>query len=116
MLDVHSPHGAAHSWKDFWIHLGTISLGLPIAIGLEQGVETIHRLQERHRLFLDTSDRIPNSRRRPMARSCSDLRGKSIDSHRLSGKLSLSNALRKDGPRRRRTRHRNSVSLRESQA
>jgi hypothetical protein len=53
MLDVHSPHGAAHSWKEFWIHLGTISLGLLIAIGLEQGVETIHRLQERHRLEAD---------------------------------------------------------------
>ena len=51
-----------------------------------------------------------------MARSCGDLRGKSIDSLRLSGKLSLSNALRKDGPRRRRIRHRNSVSLKESQA
>jgi hypothetical protein len=53
MVDVHSAHGAAHSWKDFWIHLGTISMGLLIAIGLEQGVEAIHRLQERHRLEAD---------------------------------------------------------------
>jgi hypothetical protein len=35
MLDVHSPHGAAHTWKDFWIHLGTIPIGLLFAIGLE---------------------------------------------------------------------------------
>jgi hypothetical protein len=53
MLDVHSPHGAAHTWKDFWIHLGTISIGLLIAIGLEQSVEAIHRLDERHRLEED---------------------------------------------------------------
>jgi hypothetical protein len=36
MLDVHAPHGAARTWKDFWIHLGTISIGLLIAIGLSR--------------------------------------------------------------------------------
>jgi hypothetical protein len=53
MLDVHAPHDAAHTWKDFWIHLGTISIGLLIAIGLEQSVEAGHRLHERHRLEQD---------------------------------------------------------------
>jgi len=24
MLDVHPPHEAAHSWKDFFIHIATI--------------------------------------------------------------------------------------------
>jgi hypothetical protein len=38
MLDVHSPRGAANTWKEFLIHLGTISIGLLIAIGLEQSV------------------------------------------------------------------------------
>ena len=42
MLDVHPPHEAAHSWKDFFIHIATIVIGLLIAIGLEQTVEAIH--------------------------------------------------------------------------
>ena len=48
MLDVHPPHHATHSWRDFFIHIATIVVGLLIAIGLEQTVETLHRLHERH--------------------------------------------------------------------
>ena len=44
VIDVHAPHGGMHTWKDFWIHLGTIAAGLLIAISLEQGVEALHRL------------------------------------------------------------------------
>jgi hypothetical protein len=47
VIDVHAPHGGVHTWKDFWIHLGTITLGLLIAISLEQSVEWVHRLHER---------------------------------------------------------------------
>jgi hypothetical protein len=46
MLDVHPPHEAAHSWKDFFIHVGTICVGLLIAIGLEQTVEYFHHRHE----------------------------------------------------------------------
>ncbi len=42
MLDVHPPHDPVHSWKDFFIHIATIVLGLIIAVGLEQTVEKIH--------------------------------------------------------------------------
>ncbi len=42
MLDVHAPHNAVDTWKDFFIHLATISIGLLIAIGLEQSVEYLH--------------------------------------------------------------------------
>jgi hypothetical protein len=49
MLDVHIPH-ATHTWKDFWIHLGTITAGLLIAISLEQSVEKLHHLYQRHEL------------------------------------------------------------------
>jgi len=48
MIDVHAPHGGVHTWKDFWIHLGTITLGLLIAISLEQSVEWMHHLHQRH--------------------------------------------------------------------
>jgi len=46
MLDVHPPHHAAHSWRDFIIHIATIVIGLLIAIGLEQSVEAIHQHRE----------------------------------------------------------------------
>ena len=46
MLDVHPPHAAAHSWKDFFIHIATIVVGLIIAVGLEQTVEFFHHRHE----------------------------------------------------------------------
>jgi hypothetical protein len=46
MLDIHSPHAAARTWTDFFIHLGTIAIGLLIAIGLEQSVEALHHRQQ----------------------------------------------------------------------
>ena len=42
MLDVHAPHGAVRTWKDFFIHIAAIAVGLLIAIGLEQTVEYFH--------------------------------------------------------------------------
>jgi hypothetical protein len=50
MLDVHPPHPPPHTWRDFFIHVGTICVGLLIAIGLEQTVEFFHRQHERHLL------------------------------------------------------------------
>ena len=47
MLDVHPPHSPAHTWKDFFIHIATIVIGLLIAIALEQTVEFFHH---RHQL------------------------------------------------------------------
>ena len=42
MLDVHPPHSPTHTWKDFFIHIATIVVGLLIAVGLEQIVEYFH--------------------------------------------------------------------------
>jgi hypothetical protein len=52
-MDVHAPHQPLHTWKDFWIHLGTITAGLLIAIALEQSVEKLHHLHQRHQLEED---------------------------------------------------------------
>jgi hypothetical protein len=46
MLDIHPAHHAASSWKEFFIHIATIVLGLLIAVGLEQLVEYFHHRQE----------------------------------------------------------------------
>jgi hypothetical protein len=50
MLDVHPAHHAATTWRDFFIHIATITLGLFIAIGLEQSVEAVHHRHQRHLL------------------------------------------------------------------
>jgi hypothetical protein len=41
-LDVHAPHEPIHSFKDFLLHLLTITVGLLIAVGIEGCVE-LHR-------------------------------------------------------------------------
>ena len=42
MLDVHSPHEPIIGWKDFLVHLFTITIGLLIALSLEGTVEWFH--------------------------------------------------------------------------
>ena len=46
MLEVHPPHAAVHSWRDFGIHIVTIVCGLLIAVGIEQVVTRIHEHNE----------------------------------------------------------------------
>jgi hypothetical protein len=48
MLDVHPAHHAASTWRDFFIHIITIVIGLLIAVGLEQTVEYLHRRHQVH--------------------------------------------------------------------
>jgi hypothetical protein len=64
MLDVHPPHAATHTWKDFFIHIATIVVGLLIAVGLEQTVEYFHhRLQVAETREALLQERIENRRR-----------------------------------------------------
>jgi hypothetical protein len=51
MLDVHPPHHAVRGWREFLVHLATITVGLLIALGLEAAVEALHHrhLAERAR-------------------------------------------------------------------
>ena len=62
MLDVHAPHEATHNWKDFFIHIATIAVGLLIAVVLEQTVEAVHRHHEATALREDLhAETEPNS-------------------------------------------------------
>ncbi len=45
MLDVHLPHGKLHGFKDFLLHLFTITIGLLIALSLESWMESRHHRQ-----------------------------------------------------------------------
>src|SRR5579875_1869247 len=47
-MEVHPPEHAIKNWRDFFIHIGTITIGLLIAIGLEQSVELLHHRHQRH--------------------------------------------------------------------
>ena len=47
MLDVHSPHKSPDSWREFFVHLATITIGLLIALGLEAAVEWMSGVQAR---------------------------------------------------------------------
>jgi hypothetical protein len=42
-MDLHAPAGPVRSFKDFLVHLGIVTLGILIALGLEQLVEAHHR-------------------------------------------------------------------------
>jgi hypothetical protein len=41
-VDVHPPNQPVHTWKDFLIHLLTITIGLFIALSLEAAVQSLH--------------------------------------------------------------------------
>jgi hypothetical protein len=51
--EVAHPEHAIHTWRDFLIHMGTVCLGLLLALGLEQSVEALHRHHERLQLEED---------------------------------------------------------------
>jgi len=42
VLDVHAPHEPIYGWREFFIHLATITIGLLIALSLEGCVELWH--------------------------------------------------------------------------
>ncbi len=50
MLDVHPAQHAASTWREFFVHIATIVLGLFIAVSLEQTVELLHHRHQRHQL------------------------------------------------------------------
>jgi hypothetical protein len=63
MIDVHPAPHAAHSWRDFLIHIATITIGLLLALALEQSVEAVHRNHQRHRLEENLHDESLLNRR-----------------------------------------------------
>jgi hypothetical protein len=40
-MEIHRPK-AAHSWREFFTEIGTIVIGILIALGLEQAIEALH--------------------------------------------------------------------------
>ena len=63
VLDVHPPLSAIHGWRDFFIHIATITIGLLIAIGLEQTVEYFHHLDQLSVARREIGDELNENRR-----------------------------------------------------
>ena len=47
---VHAPEQGIHTWRDFIVHIAVVAIGLLLAIGLQQIVETVHDRSERAHL------------------------------------------------------------------
>ena len=83
MLDVHPPHHAATTWRDFFIHIITIVIGLLIAIGLEQTVEYFHH---RHQVA-ETRELLRNEREDNRQAFARDIKNFRVTSAELQNNL-----------------------------
>jgi hypothetical protein len=77
-MDVHPPHEPIRSWKDFLLHLLTITIGLLIALGLDVAVEAMHHrhmvrdaqanlrkeISENHALYAENKRSLADNRSR----------------------------------------------------
>ena len=60
--EPHAPHEPIRNWQGFLIHIATITIGLLIAIALEQFVEYLHQLHQRHQLQHDLLEEAKRNR------------------------------------------------------
>ena len=49
-MEVHVPEHPIHTWREFFTHIGIVTIGLLIALALEQSVETMHHRHQRMEL------------------------------------------------------------------
>jgi hypothetical protein len=49
-MEVHVPEHPIHTWREFFSHIGIVTIGLLIAIAMEQGVEALHDRHQRNEL------------------------------------------------------------------
>jgi hypothetical protein len=62
MLDVHPVGQFRAGWREFAFHIATISVGLLIALALEQSVEKLHQIHQRHQLQHDLREEAERNR------------------------------------------------------
>jgi hypothetical protein len=62
ILDVHPLHTAINGWRDFFIHIITITIGLLIALGLEGLVEAAHHRHLLHQAEANLRAEIRDNR------------------------------------------------------
>jgi len=89
-VDVHPPHEPIRSWKDFLLHLLTITICLLIALALEAAVEALHH---RH-MVRDARENLARemqANRRIYAQNLVSIR---VDLDRLRGDVAVLRELR----------------------
>ena len=62
MLDVHAPEHGVHGARDFFMHLFTITIGLFIALSLENAAEALHHRHLRKEAETQIRDEIAENR------------------------------------------------------
>jgi hypothetical protein len=90
MLDVHPPHSPTHTWKDFFIHVGTITVGLLIALSLEAAVESFRHAHERREMRQNLHEEILESQKQ-LPRNLESVEG---ERHELEANLVMLRKLR----------------------
>ena len=63
MLDVHAPEHPIHTYRDFFLHLFTITCGLVIALGLEDAAEALHHRHQRKEVEVSIREEIAGNRK-----------------------------------------------------
>ncbi len=61
--EIHPSHTAIRTWRDFFVHITTIVIGLLIAIGLEQSVEYVHHRHQLQEARRELSKEVDDNRR-----------------------------------------------------
>jgi hypothetical protein len=63
MIEVHPPHENVHTWRQFFIHIAAITIGLLMAIGLEQMVVYFHHRHQLQEARRELADELESNRR-----------------------------------------------------
>ena len=63
MLDVHAPEHPLHTRRDFFLHLFTITVGLFIALSLENAAEWLHHVHQRREADANITSEIRDNRK-----------------------------------------------------
>jgi hypothetical protein len=78
-VDIHKPK-AVHTWRAFFTEIGTIVIGILIALGLEQAVEAVHE----HGLAVDAAEAIRTEMQENITRATSRLDQQACIDRRLN--------------------------------
>ena len=65
MIEVHPPHEDVHTWRQFCIHIAAITIGLLIAISLEQTVVYFHHRHQLQEARRELAVELESNRRSP---------------------------------------------------